>query len=47
MSYIQQDDENGEKTNEDPREIIVIYHLGSLKRKQLRLEHHVQEQDEK
>ena len=33
MSYIQQNDENGSKTNKDAMEIIDRYHLDGLKRK--------------
>ena len=33
MSYIQQDDENGRKTNEGAVEVIVRYHLDDLNRK--------------
>ena len=33
MSYIQQDNENGENFNEDAVEVIYRYHLDGLKRK--------------
>ena len=33
MSYIQQDNENGEKANEDAMEVIDKYYLDGLKRK--------------
>ena len=33
MSYIQQDDENGSKANEDAMEVIDRYHLDGVKRK--------------
>ena len=46
MSYIQQDDENGRKANEDAMEVIDRYHLDGLKRKKLRIKQHVQEREE-
>ena len=33
MSYIQQDNENGRKGNEDTIEVIDRYHIDELKRK--------------
>ena len=33
ISYIQQDNENGENANEDATEVIDGYHLDGLKRK--------------
>ena len=45
MSYIPQDNENGENVNEDALEVIDRYHLDGLKRNKL-LKQHVQEQEE-
>ena len=46
MSYIQQDNENGRKGNEDTIEVIDRYHIDELKRRKTRLKQHVQEQEE-
>ena len=46
MSYIQQDNENGENANEDAMEVIDRYYLDGLKKKKLTLKQHVKEQKE-